>query len=398
MAAHKGNTHITNHQIIKKSNVILLLFILIIVAVSQGCSIINPPEPTNTIMPTSIPNSATPDQASTIYAYQTQLSGVTLTAQFTPLPLPTATATVTPIPPTKVPTPTITATRQDCYWTEFVRDISIPDGTELDPGASFTKTWRLRNAGSCAWTTDYDIVFVRGESFKAPTRIGMPRTVNPGEMVDISLLMEAPTYPGKYTGYFMLADDDGRRFGTGIDADGEIWVEIIVRLQDEIKYNFTENYCKALWRSSMDDTLPCPGDETEPDLGYVVYQSNPLREDGVLENEPGLITSPDRSNYGFIYGVFPSIMIEKGDIFRSLIGCVYDSPDCELTFELRYQIENDVMRTIKSWDEIYDGQYHFATADLSELAGYTVKLILYVENNGSTINNRGLWIFPRIMR
>jgi len=69
-----------------------------------------------------------------------------------------------------------------------------------------------------------------------------------------------------------------------------------------------------------------------------------------------------------------------------------------LTFELRYLIKGEAMKTIKSWREIYDGQYHSVITDLSDLAGYTVNIILYVGNNGISENNSGLWIAPRIMR
>lgn len=375
-------------------------FILIVILffLCQSCSRIDP-------SPTLLPNEPTTgvltpsqDLQLTIAAFQTQVSGITLTAQFTPLPSPTATPTVTPIPPTKVPTSTATPILRNCNWAEFVRDISIPDGTEINGGTAFTKTWRLRNIGECTWTLDYNIIFVGGESFSAPVRIGMPRVVAPGETVDISLLLEAPTYPGSYTGYFMLSDGQGDRFGAGVNANQQFWVNIIVRSPDDVVFNLVDNYCKADWRSSVDDSLPCPGDELSDNSGYVVRKENPIREDGAVENEPGLVTSPDSSDYGYIYGVYPSLLIQNGDIFKSVIGCSHDSSGCNLTFELRYQIDGGAMRSIKSWAEIYDGIYHSIIADLSDLAGFNVNLILFVENDGSVENNRGVWIAPRIMR
>jgi hypothetical protein len=320
-----------------------------------------------------------------------------LTAQFSPQPSATNTPTKTRIPPTKAPTATATSQRE-CNWANFIADVSIPDGTEIERGAAFTKTWRLKNAGNCTWTTNYNFVFTGGESFEAPTRIGLPNTVNPGETLDLSLLLEAPTYPGNYTGYFMLSNGEGNRFGVGPTADEPVWVNIIVRNPDQIVIDLADIYCQAQWKSSVEGKLPCPGDPSSSDIGYVLIRHNPLREDGSVENEPGLITSPDSSEYGFIYGIFPSFIVEKGDIFKSVIGCSYDNPGCDLNFELRYQIEGGAMTTIKAWHEIYDGNYHFATADLSDLAGFKVNLILIVENNGTAENNRGLWIAPRIMR
>jgi hypothetical protein len=89
----------------------------------------------------------------------------------------------------------------------------------------------------------------------------------------------------------------------------------------------------------LDDSLPCPGDELSSNSGFVVRKENPIREDEAVENEPGLITNPDSSDYGYIYVIYPNLLILKGDIFKSLIGCSHDSPGCNLTFELRYQIE-----------------------------------------------------------
>jgi len=368
-----------------------------VIFLNQGCNT-DLPLSTPTDQVPSLEVSPSPDQGLTIAAYETQLADLTQTAGYTPEPSETSTSTVTPIPPTSVPTPRITPTLSNCNWAEFVRDISIPDGTEINGGETFSKTWRLRNIGDCPWTTDYDIVFVSGESFNAPNRISMPTFVGPGEMVDITILMEAPVYPGNYRGYFMLADRQRERFGTGVDADGQLWVDIIVRTPDEISYDFAQNYCRADWKSSVEADSSCPGDVTTVDSGFVSFQENPIREDGSVENEPALITSPDSTNYGFIYGIYPSITIRKGDLFRSVIGCSFDSPGCDVTFELRYLIQGKAMRTIKLWEEDYDGIYHSVSTDLSDLAGYTVNLILFVGNNGSSENSRGVWIAPRIMR
>jgi len=99
----------------------------------------------------------------------------------TPIP-PTNTAiptvVVTPIPPTATRIPP-TPTPLPCNWVEFVKDVSIPDGTKIAGGTSFTKTWRLRNAGSCTWTTEYDLAFVKGDQMSAPNFVDMPKAVKP---------------------------------------------------------------------------------------------------------------------------------------------------------------------------------------------------------------------------
>ena len=59
--------------------------------------------------------------------------------------------------------PAVTAT-QDCDKADFVTDVTIPDGTVLDPDESFTKTWRLKNSGTCSWTPSYAVIFSNGDS------------------------------------------------------------------------------------------------------------------------------------------------------------------------------------------------------------------------------------------
>jgi len=37
------------------------------------------------------------------------------------------------------------AAAPSCNWAQFVTDVTVPDGTYLAPGTTFTKTWRLKN-------------------------------------------------------------------------------------------------------------------------------------------------------------------------------------------------------------------------------------------------------------
>ncbi len=62
--------------------------------------------------------------------------------------------TVTGTPPTATPTRTpgpATVPPSSCDKAQFVSDVTIPDGTVMSPGQKFTKTWSLKNVGTCAW-------------------------------------------------------------------------------------------------------------------------------------------------------------------------------------------------------------------------------------------------------
>lgn len=383
---------------IKPQRFLVLCLIIIQTIILYACQSPTPTQPTQIDFNTATQTSDTLTFTQTLSAYETLVAGFTQTAQVTPTPRPTSTLTRTPIPPTRTSTPTALPTIGFCNWAQFVNDITIPDGSEIPAGASFRKIWRLKNLGTCQWTADYALVFVGGQSFNAPLRTRFGETVRPGESVTVSVQLEAPISPENYTGYFMLEDDEGERFGVGADANESIWVNIVVSPADQIIYNFVNNYCEAAWQSGTTVPLPCPGDETAQNSGFVVRKDNPRREDGAVENEPGLITSPDDADRGYIFGIFPAIDIEEGDLFRSVIGCEYDNPGCNLIFELRYQISGGRIRTLANWHEVYDAQYRSINVNLSDLAGYRVNFILYIENNGTALNNRGLWLMPRIMR
>jgi hypothetical protein len=79
-----------------------------------------------------------------------------------------------------------------CDSAQFVSDLTAPDGAVFAPGATFTKTWRLMNNGTCAWTQAYNLVFAGGDSMGAPLSVKLPAEVPPGQMVDVSVNLTAP--------------------------------------------------------------------------------------------------------------------------------------------------------------------------------------------------------------
>ena len=97
-------------------------------------------------------------------------------------------------------------------------DVTIPDGTVMAPGSAFTKTWQIRNVGSCTWTTSYALVHVFGSSLGVTQEVNLPSSVAPvvpGETADFSVNMVAPSTPGHYRDYWRFSDPSGRQFGVG---------------------------------------------------------------------------------------------------------------------------------------------------------------------------------------
>jgi hypothetical protein len=142
-----------------------------------------------------------------------------------PSQLPVFTATL-PLPtntnqPSASPTPL-------CDIGSFVDDVTIPDNTNVDPGETFTKTWRIKNVGTCTWSTAYSIIFDHGNAMNAASAIPFPTQVAPGQTVDVSVNMTAPSTPGDYSGYWKLKNASGVIFGIGVNGDEPFFVKIKV--------------------------------------------------------------------------------------------------------------------------------------------------------------------------
>lgn len=154
------------------------------------------------------------------------------------------------LPPSPTETPDLECKDQ----AQFIRDVSIPDGTRLDPGEFFTKTWRLRNSGTCTWTTDYALVHSGGYSLLGQNVIILLTEVEPGELVDISVNMKAPMIEGSYEGFWKLRNDEGGFFGIGDAGDLSIWVAIEVAPEPEPEPEFPD------WRGEYFDNKNLEGE------------------------------------------------------------------------------------------------------------------------------------------
>jgi hypothetical protein len=161
----------------------------------------------------------------TSVAQQTQQPGQNATTG-TPAASATLPPTVT-LPPTYTPISPPTITPIPCNWAQFVDDVTIPDDQAIQAGSSFVKTWRLKNIGTCTWTSSHQLIFVSGESMGAPASVSMTSgSVPPGGTVDVSVSLTAPSSAGTHVGYFKLKAPDGLIFGIGNAANGAFYVKI----------------------------------------------------------------------------------------------------------------------------------------------------------------------------
>jgi hypothetical protein len=120
------------------------------------------------------------------------------------------------------------APQNECTdWAAMVSE-TIPDGTPMDAGASFTKTWKFRNTGTCTWTTQYSLSLNSGDALGNKGYPNLQHAVAPGEVIEVAVQMTAPQTPGTYEGHWVLNNAAGKSFGVGKNADQAVWVNIVV--------------------------------------------------------------------------------------------------------------------------------------------------------------------------
>jgi hypothetical protein len=155
-------------------------------------------------------------------AVATFAAGLTETTLANPTETPTATLNPSPIATDPIAATSTVALpvvptaggggAASCKSMAFVSDITIPDNTELNPGEAFTKTWRVRNNGSCEWDNGDQFRFVGGEAMGGEA-VTLDSTVSPGEEIELSVAMKAPDSEGTYQGNWRMSVATGAFFG-----------------------------------------------------------------------------------------------------------------------------------------------------------------------------------------
>ncbi len=161
----------------------------------------------------------------------TQVAQTSAAQQTMLTPQPTATLTLipssTPFAPTAALHPTLTAVINSytsysaCDDSLFITDVTTSNYSAFAPGEIFTKTWRIRNTGTCTWNKHYAIVLFDGDSMSGETTM-ITQAVDPDEATEISVVLTAPDEAGTYVGYWVLVNRDEVPFGN------YFYVEMIV--------------------------------------------------------------------------------------------------------------------------------------------------------------------------
>ncbi|MBU2610465.1 MAG: hypothetical protein KJ606_05905 [Chloroflexi bacterium] len=329
-------------------------------------------------------------------------------------PIPTNTlgqaATQPPIPTnTLVPSPTTV-----CDKTQFVSE-TVPDGTVFAPGATFTKTWRVRNVGACTWTAAYAIVFYHGDHLGAPDAIPFPGNVAPGQEVDLSINMQAPITPGAYESYWKFRNASGVIFVVNpYSARITVVAPTATTVAPTpttpglvVAYNFIDQAPSAEWIAGGASSAECPGTAkvltfggpSNDPCGFAMFREGSKVEGGIVILFKILEMHPKWVDDGVISGLFPVYTVQSGDHFRTQLGFLLKADGTcgvgNVVFQLNYKV-GGTLHPLSSWSESCDGTLRSVDVDLSGIVGQSVQFAFAVMANGSSAQDWAVWIAPRV--
>lgn len=114
----------------------------------------------------------------------------------------------------------------------FVEDVTVPDGSTMQPGQTFVKTWRMRNSGTTTWGPEYHLAFFEGDRMGGPQSIQLP-VVEPGQTADVSVALTAPTTPGVHRSTWKPRNAQGHFFEFDLFTEIEVATPPLPTGQDD---------------------------------------------------------------------------------------------------------------------------------------------------------------------
>lgn len=367
----------------KSTRIVLLL--LIIIFLFSACN-----------LPSRAPATEEPNAVFTAAALTVQAMSTTAATQVTTfstptLPFPQATNTPVAFPTLALPTATVVIPpTASCDLAQFVKDVTIPDGTVFAPSATFTKTWRLKNVGTCTWS-GYSLVFDTGDAMNgtSPTTIG---TVSPGQEIDLSVNLTAPSSTGSYRGYWRIRNTSGVLIPVLGGTNGQsFFVDIKVAVASS-GFDLHTRATDASWVGSA-GVVTFGGPDTDPN-GFAMYRNNQKLEDGSTAAKT-LEIYPQMVNNGVMTGLYPAYTVVTGEHFKAKIGFLGTCGSGNVKFQLNYK-EAGVLKPLGEWTKSCDGTLKDVDVDLSSIAGKNVQFALAVLANGAPDGDSAVWISPRV--
>ncbi len=166
--------------------------------------------------PTPDPAEIRTQVAGTVQAGLTQTAAAQPTSTPTNTPAPTSTPTVSTPTSNVTKTPAATKTATLAAAPDMAEVVGVTALATYTPGQEFKVTWTVKNTGTNTWASNYQVrCFTTAYCFNGQT-LSFGREVKPGETIDLTLTLKAPSTVGDHTTLWVLTNASGVNFGRGL--------------------------------------------------------------------------------------------------------------------------------------------------------------------------------------
>jgi hypothetical protein len=139
-----------------------------------------------------------------------------------------------PLSSDTLPTTAFTPSTTECTDSaQYISDDGL-DGSTYAPNTAFTKTWTLKNTGTCTWDSNYMVYQLSGAYMTQQPGywlLQQGRTVAPGQTLDVSVGMTSPVGNGNYKAYWGLKNGNGQVIPIQGGSDGNSFY-VKIRVND----------------------------------------------------------------------------------------------------------------------------------------------------------------------
>jgi len=134
-----------------------------------------------------------------------------------PTPTPTVTVQIRPTAASQsaqpIPASQAAPVQGRCVaQARFIEDLSIPDGSLVEPGGLIDKRWSVLNSGTCDWGPGYRLIRTDTGLLIGPDELAL-YPARSGEEAVWQVLLTAPREPGQHIASWQARSPTGELFG-----------------------------------------------------------------------------------------------------------------------------------------------------------------------------------------
>ena len=94
----------------------------------------------------------------------------------------------------------------------FIEDLSVPDGSRVEPGGLIDKRWSILNSGTCDWGPGYRLIRTDTGLLSGPDELAL-YPARAGQAAVWQVLLTAPREPGQHIASWQARSPSGVLFG-----------------------------------------------------------------------------------------------------------------------------------------------------------------------------------------